>query len=678
MVELFLDNKEAVLRDNISIKLTRENVYFTKNGSYTYDVELPLQCVENRAIFGNINRKDVEARHREFHAVLRVDGSVLLDGKALISQVTDTGVKVQLLGGNSEMNFYAKGEEVYIDELDLGDWQNELATWDFATEKGTAMFRAYLDWLDATKLRFSNSPESTNEDQAQKAYEWWRKRWWSYDDSLGYDAYENRGVAFPVINKNSEWNSYCESGLLCNEVVMRKHGNRYFPEYRLDWPNQSVPGGKFPQVCPSFQPMLCRTLRKIMRACGYPLDDVESLKLLYKSNNLFPRIFIACANNRREIAKALPHWTVNEFLTQIERFMGIVIEVDEVNHTSRILARSQWWSDVNPTIVEQVVDEYSVEIDKNETSDISNGNVGYADMTDGMAHISNEIMEVATIDTTTFSSYIQMKVYLTNGAKEEDKNKIFVVDGHQFILYSTTDERGNKSYEFKEVNQMRALKRKPDSSSIDVELKIVPAQLVPQKVRFVSTVKTGDKWYDTQVGEGEVNVIVVQDRENVGADLVNGATSQRTDLQALIEGDASVDKSSDVDKLYVGVVPDGMGTVTATQGNATLIGPYPKVYPYSRYIVNKWGLMNEDDEQSAYLTLSNVTDAHTIGNQSLNDGKVIDTTVKQCIKFVGNGPQSPTGLFIIGHKKYACEKLEYTITSRGVNKLVTGYFYRIE
>ena len=127
MIELLLDNKPAVLRENVSIKLTRENVYFNKTCSYTYDIELPMQCAENRAIFGSINRVDTVTEYRELHAVLRVDNKVLLDGKAVINQVTENAVKVQLLGGNSEMNFYTKGEELYVDELDLGDWMHELS-----------------------------------------------------------------------------------------------------------------------------------------------------------------------------------------------------------------------------------------------------------------------------------------------------------------------------------------------------------------------------------------------------------------------------------------------------------------------------------------------------------------------------------------------------------------------
>ena len=98
MIELFLDNKPAVLRENVAIKLTRENVYFNKTGSYTYDIELPMQCAENRAIFGSINRVDTVTEYRELHAVLRVDNKVLLDGKAVINQIEGAFLLLAYLG----------------------------------------------------------------------------------------------------------------------------------------------------------------------------------------------------------------------------------------------------------------------------------------------------------------------------------------------------------------------------------------------------------------------------------------------------------------------------------------------------------------------------------------------------------------------------------------------------
>lgn len=554
MIELFLDNKPAVLHENASIKLTRENVYFTKTGSYTYDVELPMQVKENRDIFGNINRIDTATEYHVFHAVLRVDNKVLLDGKAVINQITESSVKVQLLGGNSEMNFYTKGEQIYIDELDLGDWMQELSHQPVQqpAEKGTAFYRAVLDWRECVDIQFLNKPDSQDKAKAQNAFEWWRKRWWAYDPSQGYDAYGNRGVAFPVINSNSEWNSYCDSGLLCNEIVMRKHGTDgsgngcYFPEYRHGWENQVELADGTPQVCPSYMPMLCRTIRKVLAAIGYEID-IPGLQRLYTDNSLFRRIFIVTANNRIDIAKALPHWTINEFLTQVERFLGVVFVVDETTKSCTLVNNQTWWTDT-PFPIEDIVDEYRSDVSKEDTSDVTIGNIGFS-MEDSEYHLSDEILGAATIDNR-FTSFSQMQTYLQNGASADDKNKLFNVQGHQFILATIKDENGNVTeYYFKEVNQFGALMRQPDKKDIDVELKIVPATTTMQNVPFVvtDTFTLYGKTYinEVKVDEVPMPILIIEGPSDVGEKLlVRDADSVKTDLESLIEGETTVDSAS--------------------------------------------------------------------------------------------------------------------------------------
>ena len=680
MIELFLDNKPAVLRDNVNIKLTRENVYFTKSGSYTYDVELPLQCTENRAIFGSINRIDTATEYHVFHAVLRVDNKVLLDGKAVINQITESSVKVQLLGGNSEMNFYTKGEELYVDELDLGDWMHELSYQPEPqpAQKGTALYRAVLDWMECVDIQFLNKPESQDQTKAQNAFTWWRKRWWAYDHSQGYDAYDNRGVAFPVINTNSEWNSYCENGLLCNEVVMRKHGNGYFPEYRLEWENQVEKSDGTPQVCPSYMPMLCRTIRKVLSAVGYEID-IPGLQRLYTDNTLFRRIFIVTANNRVDIAKALPHWTVNEFLTQVERFLGIVFEVDEITKTCTLVSHQTWWTDT-PLPIEDIVDEHTSEVAKEETSDVSNGNIGYS-MEDSEFHLSDDILGAATIDNR-FTSYAQMQTYLQNGASADDKNKLFNVLGHQFILATDKDANGNvTSYYFKEVNQFGALMRQPDKKDIDVELKIVPATTTMQNVPFVITstyTQNGRTYYsEAKVAEVPMPMLTIEGPSDVGDKLlVRAADNVKTDIESLIEGETTVDNASEVDKMYVAYVPESMTAIH--NADLSCIGDYPVVQPCSAYEVRSNAYGNKHISAQNFLTLQKLQDKETIGNTSFADGAVIDTTVKYCIKFISNEVLRPTRAFLIHGQRFACEKLEYQITSKGVSPLVTGYFYKLD
>ncbi len=38
----------------------------------------------------------------------------------------------------------------------------------------------------------------------------------------------------------------------------------------------------------------------------------------------------------------------------------------------------------------------------------------------------------------------------------------------------------------------------------------------------------------------------------------------------------------------------------------------------------------------------------------------------------------PTRAFLIHGQRFACEKLEYNITAKGVSPLVTGYFYKLD
>ena len=222
------------------------------------------------------------------------------------------------------------------------------------------------------------------------------------------------------------------------------------------------------------------------------------------------------------------------------------------------------------------------------------------------------------------------------------------------------------------------LQRRTDSRDVDVSLKIVPAQLVSQKVLFVQTTKTNGKWYDITLAEGEADIIIVPDRENVGSDLINGASTSQTDLQALIEGKAEIDQPNSIDKMYVAMVPNGLYSITANYNGETIFGPYPRIYPYTEYEVNDIGAGNTGVAQPGYLTLADISGVQTIANRCLDDGMVIDTTIKYCIKFISHEVLRPTGVFIINNRRFACEKLEYQITAKGVSPLVTGYFYLID
>ena len=55
---LYLNDTQVYPDGNQSIKLTRENPYFTHSESYTLDVVLPMDILDNRQFFQNIQRID--------------------------------------------------------------------------------------------------------------------------------------------------------------------------------------------------------------------------------------------------------------------------------------------------------------------------------------------------------------------------------------------------------------------------------------------------------------------------------------------------------------------------------------------------------------------------------------------------------------------------------------------
>ncbi len=131
---LFLNNTQVYPDGNQTIKLTRENPYFTQSDSYTLDVTLPMDILQNRRFFQNLHRQDRSKQPPNYTCRLLVDNRPVLVGTATVTQVTQLAVKVQLLGGKSEINFLAKDGGAYLDEMDIG---RGMATYDSETHIST-------------------------------------------------------------------------------------------------------------------------------------------------------------------------------------------------------------------------------------------------------------------------------------------------------------------------------------------------------------------------------------------------------------------------------------------------------------------------------------------------------------------------------------------------------------
>lgn len=130
MVQLFLNNTEVVPDAGTTIKVTKENPYFTLSDSYTLEVSVPLDIYENKLFFGHIDRTEKAKSYKEYDARLVVNNKTILHGQARITQSTSKEVKLQLTTGVSALKMTAVNNDLYIDEMDLGKYDE----WDWVSE----------------------------------------------------------------------------------------------------------------------------------------------------------------------------------------------------------------------------------------------------------------------------------------------------------------------------------------------------------------------------------------------------------------------------------------------------------------------------------------------------------------------------------------------------------------
>ena len=118
--QLIIDGVEVVLPERFATTVKRENSFFTKNGEYTYDCTLRLDNQTNQSLYGWLHRLNKkEAVRSKRSAVLMADGRVYCRGTEVITGWTEDEVTVQVVAGNSELNYFI-GNDLKIEWLDMG------------------------------------------------------------------------------------------------------------------------------------------------------------------------------------------------------------------------------------------------------------------------------------------------------------------------------------------------------------------------------------------------------------------------------------------------------------------------------------------------------------------------------------------------------------------------------
>lgn len=660
MTQVFINGQEVVVQNKTSIKLIKENPFFTKSGSSTLGITLPMHIEQNIKVLGHLNRLDNLTTPITLSATIKSGNKTIITGEAVVIEITEKSVKVQILGGTALMNFHNKMDNIYIDELDLGKWGMSYGGDSQATNTVYPLFMNL--WYQYTTV----GPGYNKDNEQRKLV----------DALFGFN---NEWVAFPIYNETS--------GVMCNDWIFRVVMNNgvstwgekgYYIEPRSNIDGYAANG--YPQVRFVVQPYLLPMIERVFEALGYSID-LSSLE----NNELFSKIFIASANESPYRNKALPHWTVKEFITQLENFFGATFDVNEESKRITIMRRSEY---IGRGVVEigEVLDEFTTSTDDNKNA-LSTSNVGYSEV-DPFAKFEDWIVNNA--QRKYYETYDQFVLDVLNhdGILETnpnyyDKYKSYIIEvgdrkGVCWVCKNTNG--GLLTSRIIAANYLKDRIVKENNKEVDIELKIVPVKVVTdselgvyQKDAYnndvLFTTLNGDYYYMSAPD----HPVRTWEEERSYSD-----ESIITDVEAAINGEESIENSKD-DLMRIAINAGAFSlhyTWLTIEGFDTFYHKYPKPVVFSIQPENS---INGTSDIKRYGL--NLTDAYTeksLATEVFASEPKVNTNKKYCIKFITNDILNPGFKFIIRNQTYLCEKLEYQIKETGVEKLVTGYFYRLE
>ena len=634
MLSLYIDGRRAVIKEGSTITLTLENPFYTDSGEYTYDVTLPLKgCVENQRIFGSlqhpaVSHKFLASRKYPFRLVTEL---LTLEGKAVVTSVTHEEVTVQLLAGNSALNFDMMGEdgELYIDEMDLG------CAWD--------------DWPDYKDGEDSWEPGASITEMKNIFYYWPRPAGTNddYIEIMMHGIYpRTKCVCFPILS---------------NGDSIRVNPHRVKDPTADKYEAIDIEGTLAPQ------PYLFDVIQRIFRALGYDIGFANF------SGSWLLNIFIANTRSSIRIADLLPKWTVSEFLSEISNFLGVKFMVKGKQVTMYL--KNDFYSLDKPQVISQVVDDWSVDIssEKDDTlSSSSNVDYNWKDI-DPFIRVPDEVFERAEI--LKFATRTEIMSYVEKAKLEENLGKIFIADdGTKYALINTATDRN--AFAVREIDLMAPKLQNVEQRDIDVELRIVPAQMTIDTYPISRTEPSSFTEGDMDTGRP---ILVSDDIAVIGESfVVNSAindeeseekeTTHKETLEvAYWDGNTYFDWSEvvGIDSYPDIHIPVGMPYFRPNSGEKL-----PEKVKFKDRSISTWA-------GNEYLDLFKLNSkrSKTIG-WLMSEQTNIDTRVCRELTFLDR-VFDPTKTFLINGKKYVCQKIEITLDGNGVAPLKRGYFYEI-
>lgn len=619
MITCVINGMAAYPAASQSIKLTYANQYVTDDGEYSYDINFPMSIMDNRRVFHNVSRFDVSKVTQKFDdCKLYVSGRLILSGVGTIISVTESEIKLQIVGGKSRIKFNDKLTKHYIDEIPFGTADKP----GYTVDKGFS--QKFKDKISEIYR--------LNEDKSE------------------FLGAEGRWCFMPVRDETND--------LIANFVGVDR--TKQFIGYKAPFiTNLAV------------QPNLMHIFRKVVEYEGYTLkrNDFEC-----KPWNL---LYIASAYKTRELRKALPHWSSYTFIEEFRKLFNATIVFDDIKKTCSVINASELTTADSVEI--EPLDEYTTDYDEDgslSTSSTANleYNLGDSANRDSYEVISKKVFDSFEIVHSEELMGSDRQFASTTLLWSEKKKRQTIIENFGDYYIYVEDEDGNKNWKLAGI--WSPLIR--DSSSDDyVDLNISPAAQVVGNINFRSGLLE-DNYYEKRC---LLSIPNDKEPDSKECDIDEDGYSY-TSVQDALDDESMLDTSEDEQECMniFFILPGRVQTGDGTNTKLSWVGEKSRWPQFmTDYRINRGyrysGIAFIDDAYYS-LALCMKSEIGTTCLGSLHDnGLKIDN--KNClqIKFKSEVIPDPSNTYIIHNKKYVCEKIELEVKDDQIEPIFVGYFY---
>ena len=599
---ILIDKKEAVLKKGTSFEFIMENRFFTGADSYTLSITFPLRgCPQNIDIFGHLYRKDNDLSRLTLECEIH-DRHFHKYGSVSIVEISELEVKTQFLEGRSERNYYSSFDERYINEIPMGT-VHDFAHW--------------------------------NADYYMRSYDTWKQN--SQEDGIGeYEGY----VCLPWVNNTS--------GNMQNRLTASSAAGRYF----------YTDGGRDDDASIVGMPYLLNVIKKIFKYFGYTYDFSELERTQWRHIivcNVLPMVW-----QIRDMQSVLPHWTVTEFLEQVELFMDGEFNVDEKGKTVSFSLNCDTFSNMKTVVIADVVDEHQVEISDEEQSSndnyIEQKNLAYAECSHQLWKYYSCDWAIPQLPKVSWASFAAMKGGLASyldcaGAYNHryynsvhfcrNENTYFVLKCYRTATISKV------IHHYMRIQPVNAFGKKTVNRSEDAQEEEL--RIVPVCIDHTDTIR-GD--------------VIFMECGTLGSDTEDAEDKDENQTQAVntISAGEKEKKEEFFDKIYVGFWD----------------GVLSRQWPLMPHPIIDTVTVNQDNELTH--THFSMRLAGVERPETRTDHFRINQSIKFTFKFLMRDGAIPDvrSIFLIHGKKYMAEKITATFSAEtGMSQLLKMVCYRI-